>query len=299
MEKFKYGKAVCYSGYRVNQRPGGISPSYEEVKEDLLLLQKDWKYIRMYQAGEHTLTTLKVIRENKLDLKVMLGVNLAGEENNPLCDWGGNYSPEQVERHIKHNAENIQKAIVIANEYEDIVFSVSAGNEAVPEWNSDLVRAPKVLEYVKTLKQGVKQPVTYCDGYDEWLSSLVDVAKEVDFISVHTYPAWQGYNIDEGFKIATKDFNNVQAKYPNKQCIITETGWPTKSDGRRMKKAFVGEEEQTRFYNEISKWSEDTKTLVFLFEAFDEPWKGGGHPDEPETNWGLYKVDRTPKKALK
>ncbi len=42
-----------------------------------------------------------------------------------------------------------------------------------------------------------------------------------------------------------------------------------------------------------------TNTLVFLFEAFDEPWKGGGHPDEPEINWGLFNGDRMPKKALK
>ncbi|MCK5761715.1 MAG: glycosyl hydrolase 53 family protein [Candidatus Izimaplasma sp.] len=299
MKEFKYGKSVCYSGYRMDQRPGGVEPSYEETLEDLLILIKNFKYIRMYQVSEHAEITLKIIREHKLDLKVMLGVDLAGEENNPRCDWGGNYTPKQVQEHIKRNAENIQKAIVLANEYTDVVFAVSAGNEAVPVWNSDVVRPPKVLEYIKTLKQGITQPVTYCDGYDEWLSTLQDVAKEVDFISVHTYPAWQGYNIDEALKVATKDYTNVQKKYPNKICVITETGWPSKSDGKRMKKAVVGEEQQTRFYNEISKWSEETETLVFLFEAFDEPWKGGGHPDEPETNWGLFNVDRTPKKALK
>jgi exo-beta-1,3-glucanase (GH17 family) len=40
--------------------------------------------------------------------------------------------------------------------------------------------------------------------------------------------------------------------------------------------------------------------MVFLFEAFDEPWKGD--PDNPlnaEKYWGLFNVDRTPKQAMK
>ena len=38
---------------------------------------------------------------------------------------------------------------------------------------------------------------------------------------------------------------------------------------------------------------------VFYFEAFDEPWKrpstGLSNQTEPETGWGLYNSDRTPK----
>ena len=31
------GKAICYSGFREGQQPGGIVPSYDEIKEDLLI----------------------------------------------------------------------------------------------------------------------------------------------------------------------------------------------------------------------------------------------------------------------
>ena len=34
------------------------------------------------------------------------------------------------------------------------------------------------------------------------------------------------------------------------------------------------------------------------FEAFDEKWKGGEHPNEVEKHWGLIKSDRTPKHNL-
>ena len=39
------GLAVCYSGYRDGQKPGDSYPSYEQVKEDLLIVQKQWNYI--------------------------------------------------------------------------------------------------------------------------------------------------------------------------------------------------------------------------------------------------------------
>ena len=67
MNKFKYGKATCYSGYREGQSPHLKKyPSYEEVLEDLLLLEKEFKYIRLYDPSQHAVTTLRVIREEKL-----------------------------------------------------------------------------------------------------------------------------------------------------------------------------------------------------------------------------------------
>ena len=36
----------------------------------------------------------------------------------------------------------------------------------------------------------------------------------------------------------------------------------------------------------------------FVFEAFDEPWKGSADPLEPEKHWGLFTVERQPKLAV-
>ena len=36
-----------------------------------------------------------------------------------------------------------------------------------------------------------------------------------------------------------------------------------------------------------------------IFEAFDEPWKGGNRPNEAEKHWGILNEDRTPKLVLK
>lgn len=45
----------------------------------------------------------------------------------------------------------------------------------------------------------------------------------------------------------------------------------------------------------MMSWSKKNKVTMFIFEAFDEPWKGGQNPDEPEKHWGIYDVHRKPK----
>ncbi len=47
----------------------------------------------------------------------------------------------------------------------------------------------------------------------------------------------------------------------------------------------------------MAKWSR-ARIASFYFEAFDENWKGGDHPDEVEKHWGLFRADRTPKAVL-
>ncbi|MBN2605364.1 MAG: glycosyl hydrolase [Bacilli bacterium] len=300
MIQLPYGKAICYSGYRMGQSPHlNKYPSYQEIKEDLLLLADDWDYIRLYDPSCHAKTVLQVIKDLKLPLKVMLGVDLLGEISNPDCSWGGEYSDVEIQNNIKTNEHNIDVAIFLANQFPDIIVAVSAGNEAVPEWNENLVSPERVLELVRKLKNNVSQMVTYCDNCAYWHTILTDVAAEVDLISVHSYPAWAGYSINEALNVTIEDYTRVKTLYPNKQVLITEAGWPTKSGGKGIKAEYVSEEIQERYFNELHDWSKKNQVPVFFFEAFDEPWKGGKNPEEPEKNWGVFKEDRTPKKVLK
>ena len=45
---FPVAKAICYSGFRDGQQPGGVSPSYEKVKHYLKRMHKKWKYLTQY-----------------------------------------------------------------------------------------------------------------------------------------------------------------------------------------------------------------------------------------------------------
>ncbi len=293
MKDIKYGKAICYSGFRENQSPlTKVFPSYKEVKDDLEILERDFDYIRMYSPSKHAEVALKVIEENNLNLKVMLGIDLLGEISNDQCSWGGTYDEKTIQEHIHYNNEQLQRLITLANRYEDIIFSVSAGNESVPEWNENLVSVERVLYFVKELKKNTNQLVTYCENFYYWTTILDEVAKEVDFISIHTYPVWNEVNINDSVQASTYEYNLVANKYPRKKVIITEAGWPTNSNNKTIKNYAANIENQEKYITEMDIWSIENQVLIFFFEAFDEPWKGSSNLNEPEKHWGFYNIDR-------
>ena len=293
---FEYGQAICYSGFREGQHPGGRYPSYKQIKEDLLILHKNWKYLRLYDCDEHGERVLDVIRNEKLDFQVMLGAYIVAEMNNFGCPWGGGvYSESVLKNNRMQNIKRIEKLIRLANSYPDIVFSLSAGNEACVDWTDHYVPVDHVIEYVNQIKQGVKQPVTFCENYVPWLGKLKPLADAVDFISIHTYPVWEYKHIHEALNYTKENYYSVVDKYPNKPIVITEAGWATNSNGRGIEPHNVNEEFQKVYYEDLMQWCEAECIITFVFEAFDEPWKGSPEPMEPEKHWGLFKVDRTPK----
>ena len=80
--------AICYSGFRSGQHPdrgdGAKNPSEKEMLEDLEILTKaGFKLIRLYDSRENSEAILKLIKSEKLPMKVLLGAWLDGEVNNP------------------------------------------------------------------------------------------------------------------------------------------------------------------------------------------------------------------------
>jgi exo-beta-1,3-glucanase (GH17 family) len=296
---FEFGKAICYSGFREGQEPGSVTPGYEEIKEDLLILQNYWKYLRLYDCDEHAETVIEVIAKEKLGLKVMLGAYIVAEMNNFGCPWGGVYPEGVLKDNKTRNINRIKKLITLANQYPDIIFALSAGNENCVDWSGQYVPVSSVIKYVRMLKEGTEQPVTFCDNYVPWLSKLKTLANEVDFISMHTYPVWEYKNIHESLDCTIQNYQEVTRTYPGKPVVISEAGWATDSNGRGICPANVSEENQEIYVNDLMNWSKKENILVFVFEAFDEPWKGSPEPLEPEKHWGLFNVDRTPKLVMK
>ena len=296
----EYGRAICYSGYRMGQSPDkNIHPTYEQVKEDLLILHGKWYYLRLYDCNPHAEMVLEVIRKERLNFKLMLGAFIVAEMNNFGCPWGGIYPEKTLKLNRKKNIENIKKLIRLANEYSDIIFATSAGNEATVEWTDHYVPVENVIEYVRMIKEKTFQPVTFCENYLPWHNRLESLANEVDFISIHTYPVWEHKNIHEAMKVTLQNFSGVADKYPGKPLMITEAGWATSSNGRGINPANVSEEYQEIYYNDLMKWSDENGIITFVFEAFDEPWKGFSDELEPEKHWGLYYENRQPKKVMR
>ena len=296
--------AVAYSGFREGQHPdrgdGAVNPSREEILEDLqILVEHDFRLIRLYDAGENSATTLELIREHDLPIKVLQGIWLQAEiSNHEGCPWLDEPIPdEELAANTLANLAEIRRGIDLANEFGDIIVAVNVGNEALVEWNDHMVSLESVIAYVERVKEAVKQPVTVADNYEWWIKDGAPLANVVDFLGVHTYAAWEGKTIDEALAYTIENMERVQAALPGKPMAILEAGWATTAVefGDR-----ASESNQARYYREIDDWATEANVTVFFFEAFDEPWKG--NPDNPqgaEKHWGLFFVDRTPKQAMR
>ncbi len=295
-------RAVAYSGFREGQYPdrghGANNPSREEILEDLkILVDNDLTLVRMYDAGENTETTLELIREHNLPIRMMLGIWLRAEiSNHEGCPWLDEPIHEtELEANKILNAAEITRGIHLAQEYEDIVVAINVGNEALVEWNDHMVPVDTVIDYIKRVQASVDVPVSTADNYDWWASSGHELAEVVDFIGVHTYPAWENKTIDEAMPYTIENLARVRDEL-GKPMAILEAGWATTADefGER-----ANEPDQLRYFDELMAWGEANNVSVFFFEAFDEPWKGNPNaPNGAEKHWGLWFVDRTPKDVM-
>ncbi len=293
-------KSICYSGYREGQSPESeIFPTYDQIKEDLLILQNHWYYLRLYDCSLHAETVLKVIDNERLNFKVMLGAFIGAELNNFGCPWGKIFTEEELKINKNNNTNQIRKLIRLANQYPEIIFSLSAGNEATVDWTDHYVSVEKVIRYVRMIKKEARQPVTFCDNYVPWYDKLKFLADEVDFISIHSYPVWEYKHISEALEYTKQNYKGIADRYPGKPVIITEAGWATSSNGRGINPELASQESQAIYYSNLMEWSKREGIMTFFFEAFDEPWKGSPEALEPEKHWGLFTVDRKPKKAMR
>ncbi|MCF8345657.1 MAG: hypothetical protein K9G38_00485 [Bacteroidales bacterium] len=291
------GQAVSYGPYRLGQAPGAKGPSEAEILEDLNIIKQHWNLIRVYNADDDTEKILKVIRDNELPIKVMLGVWLANEKKTLGTK--------------EANIANVLRSIQLANEFSDIIAAVNVGNETQVFWSWHKMETVNLIRYIRAVRNNVPVPVTTADDYNFWNKPESQlVAKEIDFIVTHIYPLWNGKTLDTAIPWLEENYQDVKQKHPEKQIVIGEIGWATdysadkKGDGEQgsLIKGNVSVETQEKFLIKLDEWVNEQKVTTFLFEVFDEPWKGGGDnsgPNEIEKNWGVFYEDRTPKKSLK
>jgi exo-beta-1,3-glucanase (GH17 family) len=291
--------SICYGPHRDGQRPGGIQPSAEELLEDLRLMLPHWKMMRIYGSSEFAETLFDVIRENDLDMKVMLGVWIDPEERR---DDAGEVL-ERFDEAAAKNREEVDAAIRLANAFPEIVVAVSVGNESLIFWSDHRVPLDMLIGHVRCVREGVDVPVTVADDFNYWNKpESRELASEIDFITLHAHPMWNGLQVEEALDWQREQLEDVKALHPDRLVVIGETGWATSviNEGQQgeLIKGKPGEEEQRLFYEAVRAWAGSGRQIVFFFEAFDENWKGGTHPDEVEKHWGLYRADRTPKAAM-
>lgn len=287
------GNAVCYGCYRAGQAPGQSGPSNDELLEDLQIISQHWHMIRLYGADQDTRRILEVINKNQLPIKVVQGIWLQPEENE-----------------IDKRADNIQQtllAIELANKYPDIVNAISVGNETQVSWSAHKMSPKNLIRYIRAVRKSVNIPVTTADDYLFWNKEESNIlAAEVDFVYTHIHPLWNGKALDVAINWMDSVYQELQALHQDHMIVLGETGWATNynaaktGDGQQgsLIKGEVSLKAQEEFLVQMDQWLEKNQITSFLFEAFDESWKGGPEPNEVEKNWGVYYEDRTPKESF-
>jgi exo-beta-1,3-glucanase (GH17 family) len=166
------------------------------------------------------------------------------------------------------------------------------------DWNDHMVPVDRLLEYATLIKANIAQPITFCENYVPWHDKLLPLVEVLDFISIHTYPVWEYQTIESALAYTEQNYQSVAHVHPNKPIIITEAGWTTNSNGRGIEPWNATVQLQAEYCAQLHHWSSQANILTFMFEAFDEPWKGSSDELEPEKHWGFFDVNRSPKLVM-
>lgn len=296
--------AIAYSGYRAGQHPdqgaGAVYPSEAQIREDLELLVRDgFGLLRLYDAGELSRRVLDVIAAEELPIRVMLGAWLQAEVSNHAgCAWLTEPIPDAaLAANTAANREEINRVIALARAHPDTVVAVNVGNETLVSWGDHMVRTETLVAYLQQVRDAIAQPVSTADNYVPWAEQAAALRPAVDFALVHTYPQWEGKTLDEAIPYTLDNLARVHAALPDLPIAIGEAGWATVASefGDRASEAA-----QLRYVSDLQAWAVQANVTTFVFEAFDEPWKGD--PTDPlgaEKHWGLYTVDRQPKALMR
>ena len=189
-----------------------------------------------------------------------------------------------------HNQREIDAAVLAARKHAS-VERIIAGNETQlhRSLTPDQLRAA-----LRQLRARVGVPVSTAEPWHVWLAQPW-LADEVDFITVHLLPYWEGVPADKAVDYALQRHQQLRARFPGKRIVIGEAGWP--SAGERIGGAHASLANQALFVRQFTARAQALSLDYFLMEAVDQPWKRvnesrvGGH-------WGLWDVQRAPKFAL-
>jgi exo-beta-1,3-glucanase (GH17 family) len=330
--------AISYGGYRKSTR--GIQPTVAEIKEDLKILHAmKIKILRTYNVQlAQAETILKAIHELKsenssFEMYVMLGAWID-------CKNAWTNQPVNHQLESDQNEGEIARAVSLANKYPSIVKIIAVGNEAMVKWATSYYVQPSVIlkwvSYLQNLKKENKLPknlwITSSDNFASWgggsdeyhTEDLNKLIKEVDYISMHTYPMHDTHynpvfwytkeekpNIEKvnNIMLRARDYavsqydsvaNYVKSLGIKKPIHIGETGWASFSNGLYGNKGSKATDEykEALFYKHMREWTAKAGISCFYFEAFDEVWKDAPNPKGSENHFGLFTIDGKAKYAL-
>ncbi|WP_431284294.1 glycosyltransferase [Humitalea sp. 24SJ18S-53] len=246
----------------------GTGPSAEQITSDLRHIAPMTRRIRTYGV-EGTLGQIPTLAQG-LDLRVTLGA------------W--------LDTRPDHNAAEIRRLVTIARANRN-VDRVLVGNEAV--LRRDQTPA-QIIAAMASVRAQIRQPVSTAEPWHVWLDHP-ELGQAADFITIHLLPYWEGLSAEDANRFIMEKLDAVRARFPGKQVVIGEVGWP--SDGRDIRDARASIVNQAAFLRRFFIEAQDRRLDYFVMEAFDQPWKTA-FEGRAAGYWGMFDLDRQPKWPL-
>ncbi len=260
---------LAFSPFHRGESPQDNSyPTIGEMRTDLLQAASMTGRIRTYTV-QGALADIPRLAED-LPLRITLG------------GW--------LDRNLDGNATEIARLIAVTRNHRN-VERVLVGNETL--LREDLTPT-QLIGYIRQVKQAVRVPVSTAEPWHVWLAHP-ELAKQVDFITIHLLPYWEGLSVDDSLRFMMDKLATVRAAYPGKQVVIGEVGWP--SDGVDIKNARASRVNQALFLRRFFATAEQRGLDYFVMEAFDQPWKTS-FEGRAAGYWGMFGLDRHAKWAM-
>ncbi|MCJ7510824.1 MAG: exo-beta-1,3-glucanase [Dehalococcoidia bacterium] len=179
------------------------------------------------------------------------------------------------------NDASITAGIQAAQAYPDTIVRLSCGSEFRTRYGVDFDYI--IRDCIDRLRSaGVTQPITSIDTWWEWCAhqsscGVWDLSADVDWIGINVFPWWE--NKYSGLFPCTAaadaaEFHiarlmDVSARYPDKDVVLTEFGWPAGPYGYSETNQHTGQQ--------CGVASEDNQHLVVeeTLAKLDEMGRGG------------------------
>jgi exo-beta-1,3-glucanase (GH17 family) len=306
-------KAIAYGPSRAGGPPVGEHPTDAQILQDLGLMNTaGYTLIRLFGADAVAESILRLAQANYPNLQFHVGAYLEG-------------APSSCVDTV--NQTQLSTLVHLATAYPNVAV-VSVGNETSFAGN---LPVSCLVSYVQSVRSQVTQPVTADDDYTFYAgqngAEKPDlVLPTIDFVSMHTYPIsnssrwdWEQLAVASGAGRATAMMNaaiaNAQSTYAavgnylykdasgntvsigaSLPIVVGETGWKARQTRTSSSiELYAANPVNEKWYLDLlTTWKAGANgpANVFVFEAFDEAWKG------EDDGWGLWDASRNARYAL-
>jgi exo-beta-1,3-glucanase (GH17 family)/cellulose synthase/poly-beta-1,6-N-acetylglucosamine synthase-like glycosyltransferase len=189
-----------------------------------------------------------------------------------------------------NNTLEITAAVTQAAKHSN-VDRLIIGNEAILK---KILTVEQLVVLLRQARAKSRVPISTAEPWHVWIKHP-ELANEVDFITIHLLPYWEGVGLETAVEESLERLARVRTRFPNKPILIGEVGYP--SSGDTIKRAVPSFGAQAAFVRQFVTKAASEKLDYFLIEAYDQPWK---QTEEGRAGayWGMFDAARQPKFAF-